>query len=55
MKWFQFQKDRDEQARCEFKCAVSMGARIDIESGDIAAIKVCQFQKDRDEQARCEF
>ena len=49
----QFQKDRHEQPRCEFKCVVSMNARIVIESGDIGAMKVCQLQNDRDEQARC--
>ena len=51
----QFQKDRDEQARCEFKYVVSMNVRIVIDSVDIIAMKVCQFQKDRDEQAWCEF
>ena len=59
----QFQKDRDEQARCEFEFVVSMNTRIVsyifassvISTADIVAVQVCQFQKDRDEQARCEF
>ena len=59
----EFQKDRDEQARCEFERVLSMNVRIvgyilafyDLSTADIVAMQVCQFQKDRDEQARCEF
>ena len=48
----QFQRVCDEQARYEFKRFVSMNARIDNDSGEIAAIAA---EKDRNEQARCEF
>ena len=59
----QFHKDRDEQARTEFKLVLSMNVRIvgDIfasfafATADIVAMKVCQFQRDRDEQARRKF
>ena len=45
----QFQKDREEQARCGFL----LGHCSKMSTADIVAMKVCQFQKDRDEQARC--
>ena len=59
----QFQKDRDEQARCEFERVLSMNVWVvgctfvsfDFSTADIVAMPVCQFQKDRDEQARNEF
>ena len=63
MKVRQFQKDRVEQARCEFERALSIYVRIVgynlasfvLSTADIVAMQVYQFQKDRDEQARCEF
>ena len=59
----QFQKDRDEQARCEFELVIAMNTRIVscifasfvMSTADIVEMKVCQFQKDRDEQARRKF
>ena len=51
----QFQKDRHEQARCEFNWVVPMNARTVFDSADIVSMKGSQFHKDRDEQARCEF
>ena len=63
MKVCQFQKDRDEQARCEFERVLLMNARIvgyilasfALSTAGIVVMQMCQFQKDRDEQARCEF
>ena len=48
----QFQKDRDEQARCEFECVHSSFV---LSTADIMSMPVCKFQKDRDEQAKGEF
>ena len=45
MKGCQFQKDRDERARCAGEMCTA----------DIEAMKVRQFHKDRDEQAWCVF
>ena len=59
----QFQKDRDEQARCEFERVLSINVRIvcyiltyfALSTSDIVEMKVCQFQRDRDEQAQRKF
>ena len=63
MQMCQFQKERDEQAMCEFEFVISMNTRIvscifvsfAMSTGHIVEMKLCQFQKDRDEQARRKF
>ena len=63
MSWisaWEFQKDCEEQARCELRSGISgckfqkycdEQARCELNTG----INMRKFQKDRDEQARCEF